>query len=106
MKSHLLIAACLVLMTGCTAHYYDFQGEVLTLYLDKPDAKKVFLASSLDGFQPHEVRKVDGHWVISMTADTPFRYFYLLDGQSYLPPCRMTESDDFGSENCIFDPKL
>ena len=31
---------------------------------------------------------------------------YLVDGKPFLPSCTMKERDDFGSENCIFEPKL
>ncbi len=66
----------------------------------------MILFCSLDGFEPHETRNDDGRWVVSLPSDSPFRYYYLLDGKMFLPPCRMKEKDDFGSENCIFDPHL
>ena len=66
----------------------------------------MLLASSHDHFVPREARKENKRWVVSLPADSRFRYFYLVDGEIYLPPCRMKENDDFGSENCIFDPDL
>jgi hypothetical protein len=43
---------------------------------------------------------------VSLPSGYPFRYYYVLDGEMYLPPCQMIENDDFGSANCIFDPHL
>lgn len=102
----ILIAALLVFNTGCATHYYKVQDDTLLLYLDKPDAQQVILSCSLDGFEPHEAQRVDGRWVVSLPSHDPFRYYYVLDGEMFLPPCQMKENDDFGSANCIFDPHL
>ena len=58
----MLIAGILVLTTGCATHYYQVQGDSLVLYLDKPDVQEVILSCSLDDFEPHEARRVDGRW--------------------------------------------
>ena len=68
--------------------------------------QEVILSCSLDDFEPHEARRVDGRWVVSLPSGSPFRYYYVLDGEMFLPPCQMKENDDFGSANCIFDPHL
>ena len=102
----LLILGLMTLTTGCATHYYEVQGDRLTLILDKSDARQVLLACSLDGFEPREAQKKDGRWVVCLPADIQFRYYYVLDGEVFLPPCQMKEFDDFGSENCIFDPHL
>lgn len=101
-----LILGMMVLTAGCATHYYQLQGDALALYLDRPQAQRVILACSLDGFQPHEARKVDGRWVVFLPSDYQFRYYYVIDGKVFLPPCQMKENDDFGSENCIFEPHL
>ena len=106
MKRLMWIAGFMVMAAGCATHYYQVEGNTLSLYLDRPDAQRVILFCSLDGFEPHENRNDDGRWVVSLPSDSPFRYYYLLDGKMFLPPCRMKEKDDFGSENCIFDPHL
>lgn len=106
MKRVLMAAACLLIMSGCTAHYFEVDDNLLTMYLDKPGAQRVFLASSLDGFRPREVPKVEGRWKIVLPSFASFRYFYIVDDTIYLPDCRMREKDDFGSENCIFDPRM
>jgi hypothetical protein len=102
----LLIAAILVVIAGCASHTYQVQGDTLVLYLDKPDAQQVILRCSLDDFEPHEAQKVDGRWVVFLPSGDAFRYYYVLDGKMFLPPCRMKEKDDYGSANCIFDPHV
>lgn len=106
MKYLFLIAGFMALTAGCATHYQQVRGQTLLLCLKKPDAKQVILACSLDDFEPHEARQSDGQWVVSLPADETFRYYYILDGKVFLPPCRMKESDDFGSENCIFEPDI
>jgi hypothetical protein len=102
----MLIAGWLVLTAGCATHDYQVQDDTLVLYLDKPDARQVTLFCSLDDFAPHEARRVGGRWAVSLPSGHPFRYYYVLDGVMFLPPCQMKESDDFGSANCIYDPRL
>ena len=98
--------AWMLLAAGCATHYCTVQGDKLAMVLDKPDAREVTFACSLDGFEPHEARNVDGRWVVDLPAECQFRYYYVLDGEIYLPPCQMKEMDDFGSEKCIFDPHM
>lgn len=96
------ILGCIVLLASCSTHYHQIHDDTLTLYLDKPDAKQVLLACSYDDFEPRETRNVNKKWVISFPARPEFRYFYLVDGEIYIPSCNLKENDDFGSENCIF----
>ena len=102
----LLIAGFMLLTAGCSTHYYRIKADMLEIYLNKPDARRVIFACSLDDFRQHEVRNLGGRWVVSVQSKDPFRYFYMIDGKLFLPPCRLKEKDDFGSENCIFDPEL
>ena len=39
-----------------------------------------------------------------MPAGETFRYFYRVDDTPFVPDCPMKEKDDFGFENCIYDP--
>jgi hypothetical protein len=101
----ILIVLCLA---GCaaSAHYYERQSDRLTFYLNVPGARGVAFASSLDAFNPHLASRVDGwRWVVSVAADTEFRYFYIVDGAVYVPECRFYENDDFGSRNCVYMPE-
>ena len=100
-----LIALCLA---GCAAanHYHERQSDRVTFYLKAPGARGVAFASSLDAFSPHLASRVDGsRWVVSVAADSEFRYFYIVDGAVYVPECRFYEKDDFGSRNCVYMPK-
>jgi len=104
-----LLAAVALTICGCTAgrHYYDNENESVSFYLYAPGAGSVYFASSLDDFQPHRARSDGmGGWLLRLPAAKEFRYFYLLDGEIYLPSCRYREKDDFGSENCIYHPPM
>ena len=92
---------------GCSTHYYRINDSKIHLYLKEPKAKDVFFASSLDGFELHRAeQKKNGMWEVTLPLGTEFSYFYMADGVLLIPPCRYKEKDDFGSENCIFIPKL
>lgn len=96
-----------VIMTGCASHYHRVNDGMVHLYLKKSDAGIVWFASSLDGFDLHKARKADSStWEVVVPADAEFRYFYMIDGKLYIPPCRNRERDDFGSENCLFIPGM
>ncbi len=104
-----LTAAILVLcaLLGCTPHYYRRQGEQLVFYLRRPAAESVEFAASTDGFTVRSATRVsDNLWKIEVPVTGEFSYFYIVDGAVHLPPCPLTEKDDFGSTNCLFVPKL
>ena len=106
MKSALLAAGFLFVISGCASHYHKIKGDTLNLYLKEPHADRVILSCSLDGFEPHEARQENGRWIVSLPAALPFQYYYVLDEKIFIPSCRMKQTDDFGSENCIYDPDL
>ena len=81
-------------------------GRALTLSLDKPEAKSVAIFCSLNGYAGQMLNQRKGIWQVTVPADKPFRYFYKVDGKTFLPVCPKKEKDDFGSENCIFEPRL
>ena len=91
---------------GCATHYHRIEGNSLVLYLEEPQARQVILACSLDGFEPHEARRDGPRWVVVLPSGDPFRYYYVLDERIFIPACPMKEKDDFGSENCIYDPNF
>ena len=99
----------LLALTACAHPHYSASVEAdrLTLRLRLPRAASVGFASSLDGFQVHQARRVDKRtWIVQKSAARPFTYFFIVDGAAYLPDCRMKETDDFGSHNCLFSPGL
>jgi hypothetical protein len=98
----------LLVLAGCGGgHYYMVEEGDVSIYLNKADADLVYFASSLDGYQLHRAEKIDDDtWEVQVPALDEFKYFYIVDGVVYVPPCRMTEKDDFGSENCIYVPEM
>ena len=111
MKQALLpfLMLSLLVFTGCASHYHYYQkkDETVILFLKKPDASKVYLLSSLDGYKPRKAIRIDSQtWQIEAPAKSEFRYFYKVDGTVYLPSCRFEEQDDYGSKTCIYAPEL
>ncbi len=103
----LLIITFALVLSGCASHYYQKNNDTVNIFLKKPDAKRVYFLSSLDGYKPRKATRVDDKtWQINAPAETEFRYFYKVDGAVYLPACRLKEQDDFGSKICIYIPAL
>ncbi len=107
MTAKIAVAALLaVFLAGCAAiPFTPGHSQTVTLYLKKPDARKVQFASSLDNFQLHDTRKTaSGRWEVRVPKNAEFHYFYIVDGKNYVPDCRYKEKDDFGSKNCVYLP--
>jgi len=105
----LLIGFTLLVFAGCaeSKHYYQNRQDRVDMYLKDPQAQNVQFAHSLDGFALHPAsRTPTGAWRVSVQLKSHFRYFYMIDGQVYIPPCPYREQDDFGSVNCIYSPDL
>lgn len=106
-KIFFMICASTVIFTGCESHYYKVSKGMLSLYLKTQNAGSVELLSSIDSYSPHLAKKIDTEtWEVTLPHTSGFTYFYLVDGEVYVPPCRFKETDDFGSENCLFIPGL
>jgi hypothetical protein len=96
-----------VMLTGCASHDYVEKNNQLYLSLNKPEAKTVYFASSLDGFRLHRMERLGGNkWQIVVPAGRELRYFYIVDDLVFTPPCRFKERDDFGTENCVYVPEM
>lgn len=108
MKTKLMVFLLFVaIFSGCNPHYHRVEGERLYMYLDQPAAQHVELRCDFDEYQKRPARKNgDGLWEVSLPFYNDFAYFYIVDGEVFLPPCRFREMDDFGSENCIFLPEM
>ena len=106
MKRIIIISIFLMVgLSGCASHYYRIEADMLHLYLKNPEANKIYFSCSLDRFELRPARKIDSKtWMVSLPADREFTYFYIADEEIFLPACRFTELDDFGSRNCIFIP--
>ena len=96
-----------LLGAGCATHYYRMNADRVNLYLRMPEAKIVYVSTSLDEFALYRTKKLaSGLWEVAMPATREFTYFYKVDGNFYLPDCKLREKDDFGDENCIFTPDM
>ncbi len=95
-----------ILVAGCSpGHYVRRQKETTKLFLRMPGARQVLLAASFDGFRPRKAKREGSSlWVVEVPEVSEFSYFYLVDGEIYLPDCALVEKDDFGGRNCIFSP--
>ena len=102
----ILVCGALIILSGCANHYYKVNNNYVYIYLNEPDADKVYFLSSLDQFERHEaIKNNKGVWEVTLPSGMEFRYFFIVDGNVYLPTCEHKEKDDFGSENCIFVPE-
>lgn len=103
-----LMLAVLPLLMGCLSRHYSIVREdAVHLYLERPGAKVVYFASSLDGFALHKTRSSDEKtWEAIVPAHGEFSYFYIVDDVVYVPPCRFKEQDDYGATNCIYVPDM
>jgi len=96
-----------LLCAGCATHYYRMNADRVNLYLRKPEAKIVYVSTSLDEFALYRTKKLaSGIWEVAVPATREFTYFYKVDGNFFLPDCKLREKDDFGDENCIFIPGM
>ena len=95
----IFLVACL---QGCAPlHYVTIKADTVTLYLQAPQAMRVQFASSADHYTRHEaIRDRNGSWSVNGPKNQEFQYFYLIDGQFFIPDCRFRQSDDFGTTNC------
>ncbi len=102
---HSVILILCLILPSCSSHFYKMNENEVTLFLYKP-AKNVEFFCSLNDYAGQTLTQRKGTWEVTVPADKPFRYFYKVDGENFLPVCPKKEKDDFGSENCIFEPRL
>ena len=96
-----------ILCVGCATHYSRINADKVNLYLKAPAARIVYFSASLDEFALYRPKKLDsGVWEVTLPATREFTYFYKVDGDIYLPDCKLREKDDFGDENCVFIPDM
>jgi hypothetical protein len=104
-----LISLCcaFLMLAGCVSYRpYEVKNNDLYVYLNKPDAEKVYFLSSLDQFERHEaVKNKRGIWEVTLPPDKSFIYFFIVDETVLVPPCDQRVRDDFGSENCVYMPE-
>jgi hypothetical protein len=106
MKTLLLLLALLAPAAGAE-HLVIRDGRHVRLILLSSEASHVQFASSLDGFVVHDVVPKDRKtWEVRLPSQKSFKYFYRIDGKPWIPDCVCRESDDFGSENCVYEPGM
>jgi len=106
MRLSLWSLAAVFLLAGCATHYYRQEAGKLQVYLKDGKAADVRFASSLDGFTLRRPEKTDSKtWRITLPMTGAFSYFYVIDGKVRLPDCPYRETDDFGSQNCLYTPE-
>jgi hypothetical protein len=104
-KYLMMIFSTLLLTSGCATHYYKSNNNSLYIYLEKPKAGSVLFLSSIDGYRYHKAKKIDRKtWEIRVPEKMEFKYFYIVDGEPFVPECQYREADDFGSANCVYAP--
>lgn len=91
---------------GCLPkHSTQLSDGFVKLYLRAPGANDVQLAYSVDHYLVRDIEKNGwGLWEVSVPSHLEFSYFYVVDGAFYLPDCPFKEYDDFGTQNCIYQP--
>ena len=106
MKSLMLIILLLMALSGCASrHYVDQKSSSLVFSLRLPEATRVQFSSSVDNFVLHDtVKNRFGIWQMTVPLGLELKYFYIVDGSVYLPDCLFKENDDFGAENCLYQP--
>ena len=103
--SIILVLAAVFVSGGCPAHYHAINSGHVEMFLTAPQAQSVVLVVSSDPFQQVQALRDDsGMWKVTVNRLSEFKYFYLVDGKTVLPDCRLRENDDFGSNNCVFSP--
>jgi hypothetical protein len=107
MKTWVMLAIALsIWIAGCVRHYYKVQDNTVTFYLLVPEAKNVYFSYSTDQCRLHKVKKNKlGIWEHVAPSEFEFSYYYIVDGDIYVPTCEFKETDDFGGQNCIFVPQ-
>jgi hypothetical protein len=99
------LLATVIAAGGCSAHYHTVRNGRVEVYLQAPQAQSVSLVLSGDTFETvPAVRTRLGTWKATLNRVNEFKYFYLVDGNVYLPDCPLRERDDFGADNCILSP--
>ena len=100
------LSLLLLALAGCSHHHYSgLSGDEVKLFLEFPAAETVLFASSADDFQVRPAhRDRGGRWLVEGLKNEEFAYFYVVDGELFVPECRYSQQDDFGTTNCIYQP--
>ena len=107
MQLSMIFLLTVVTIAGCAVHFQRPEANAVLFYLKTPKAQSVQIAASYNGFALQSAQRQDSRtWIARLPKGIPFSYFYIVDGETYVPPCELMEQDDFGQANCIFSPAL
>jgi hypothetical protein len=105
MRTLIILAVAAGTFTGCLSSQAFHPGHEARISLDLPNAKEVFFLSSLNQYEPVTMNKTFwGTWEIHIPDDTSFDYSFNVDGNPYIPDCRLQQADDWGGRQCIYSP--
>ena len=107
MRLSLIVLMTIVTITGCAVHFQRPESDAVLFYLKARHAQSVQIAASYNGWAVQPVQRHNATtWIARLPKGISFSYVYIVDGQTFIPPCEMMEQDDFGQANCIFSPPL
>ncbi|MBW1636643.1 MAG: hypothetical protein JRC87_07475 [Deltaproteobacteria bacterium] len=106
MKNLIITVLLLASLSGCgSSHYVEYKTDSLLFSLQYPKATSVQFSSSIDNYVLHDtIKNSSGLWQLTVPSHSELKYFYIVDGSVYLPECKLKETDDFGTENCLYQP--
>jgi len=83
-----------------------FPRKNVTISPKHSKAKTLLFAYSLNGYEGQLHKQHNRLWEISLAAEKPYRYFYMVDGDSFVPECPLQELNCFTSKICLFEPSM
>jgi hypothetical protein len=110
MKGLLLPFVLLILACAHAPHQVIASRDQIRFRLSAPEARSVVLVLISEKIKKHASELIaGGMWEVRVPLDTSkppmdIKYFYLVDGDFFLPSCSMRDIDDFGAENCVLSP--
>ena len=109
MKKLLIAGMVAAMLSGCSTVSYSVKryDHTIAFYARIPNAKTVYFVSNLTNFKKVKAKKESGNlWKATLPYNGGIvRYFYIVDGKVYLPPCKSYEKDDFGGKDCVYLPR-
>ncbi len=106
MKKFLTVGVSIFLLSACSISSYSIkrQGNLISFYLRNPTAKSVYFVSNLTNFKKvKSIKENKKVWKTTLRySGGVIKYFYIVDGKTYLPPCNSYENDDFGGKDCVY----
>ncbi len=111
MKKPISIAVAAMLLVGCTGgpkYFVKPNNNNISFYARIPGAKTVYLVSNATNFKKVKAVRVKKNlWKASIPYKHGLiKYFYIVDGHVFIPPCKSHEYDGFGGKDCVYVPNM